>query len=114
MSKKYLLYIHHPNFSSEKKKSDLVNRLLDDYYNSLQGPIQPRESVIKFQEAPSVYTPRTSKDVLRDIEQAKIELVELLEVNQDPSDHTKAQQNIQGLWNEYHILKGEENEKTNA
>lgn len=32
MAKKYLLYIHHPGFEKEKKKSDLVNQLLDSYY----------------------------------------------------------------------------------
>ncbi len=32
MTKKYLLYIHDPRFSQEKKKSDLVNDLLTRYY----------------------------------------------------------------------------------
>jgi hypothetical protein len=33
MGKKYLLYIHAEKFEKEKKKSDLVNKLLDEHYN---------------------------------------------------------------------------------
>ena len=36
MAKKYLLYIHHPNFATEQDKSKLVNQLLADYYD---GPL---------------------------------------------------------------------------
>lgn len=33
MSKKYLLYIHSDRFSTEERKSRLVNELLERYYN---------------------------------------------------------------------------------
>lgn len=49
MSKKYLLYIHHPNFQLEKKKSELVNKLLDAHYDSKLTPAQtpkPAEPVL--------------------------------------------------------------------
>lgn len=32
MPKKYLLYIYNPKFDGEKKKSGLVNKLLDSHY----------------------------------------------------------------------------------
>lgn len=32
MAKKFLLYIHNPIFEAEKRKSALVNRLLNEYY----------------------------------------------------------------------------------
>ncbi len=38
MSKKYLLYIHPPEFKLEKHKSKLVNRLLNEYYKNLSKP----------------------------------------------------------------------------
>lgn len=35
MPKKFLLYIYNPNFEKEKKKSHLVNKLLDSHYEKL-------------------------------------------------------------------------------
>lgn len=32
--KVFLLYIHHPSFKSEEGKSELVNKLLNQYYNT--------------------------------------------------------------------------------
>lgn len=40
MAKKYLLYIHHTKFVDEPKKSELVNNLLNDWYDS--GVKNPR------------------------------------------------------------------------
>jgi hypothetical protein len=34
VSKKFLLYIHHPSFTEEENKSALVNSLLEDYYGA--------------------------------------------------------------------------------
>lgn len=53
---------------------------------------------------------RTPRDILQEIKLKKQELTELLEVNQDPNDHLKLQAEIQDLWNEYHLLKGDSNE----
>jgi hypothetical protein len=112
MSKKHLLYIHHPNFSKEPKKSELVNKLLDNHYNSITGPVQPSMSFDNnvYTTPASIATVRSVKDLLNEIQQAKLELQELLEVSQDPDDHAKLQQHIQYLWNEYHKLKREEDE----
>ena len=33
LNKKFLLYIHHPQFKSEEKKSELVNKLLEAHYS---------------------------------------------------------------------------------
>ena len=46
MPKKYLLYIHDDRFRNEKKKSELVNALLDRHYawSPLQGPIVMHET----------------------------------------------------------------------
>lgn len=111
MSKKYLLYIHHPNFSSEKRKSDLVNRLLDNHYNATTGQTQPTLNVYTTSlSSPVARTEqtRTKQHVLQDIEQEKQILQELLEVNQDPADHARQQSKIQELWDEYHLLVKEE------
>jgi len=117
MSKKYLLYIHHPNFQQEKKKSDLVNRLLDEHYNSGIQQESTQETLNVYTNQPSsprtLSSPkartepvvRTTKDVLKEIEEKKIELNELLEVSQDRQDHIKVQNQIQALWDEYHTLK---------
>ena len=55
MAKKYLLYIHHPKFEKETKKSELVNRLLAKHYEPL----------------PVIKTPEDAKKVLSQVTYSK-------------------------------------------
>lgn len=38
MGKKYLVYIHSPQFDNEEKKSSLINKLLENYYAKKPSP----------------------------------------------------------------------------
>lgn len=50
MAKKYLLYIHDVRFEKEKKKSELVNRLLEGFYGQLDDGFGRLEDVGKPRE----------------------------------------------------------------
>lgn len=58
MTKKYLLYIHNPEFALEKNKSAVVNGLLDDYYG-FPPNVTLEESNIN-ENTPSVGVPAVS------------------------------------------------------
>lgn len=53
----------------------------------------------------------TPQSILAEIEDKKQRLSELIEVNQDPADHAKLQNEIQELWRKYSILKELDNTK---
>ena len=69
MAKKYLLYIHRPEFQDEEKKSELVNQLLEDWYDLEETPstkpgLRP-PPVAKKPKVPTIIkTPEQSKKVV--------------------------------------------------
>ena len=91
---------------------ELLEDMLSKQIPALATPPQPQFTNTNVGSVP-FYT-RTKTDVLLDIEREKQNLQDLLEVNQDPKDHAIKQQFIQELWNEYHALVKEEQEKQNA
>jgi hypothetical protein len=93
----------------------LESLILNQHKQSIEVvPLQQLKEVLRelsHRTINSHPTVRTPADVLRDIEQAKLELHDLLEVNQDPNDHAQQQTKIQNLWEEYNSLK-EQHEET--
>jgi hypothetical protein len=64
-AKKYLLYIHHPQFADEAKKSELVNELLEQHYTRLPATLSGvTENTVDFQTLPPI-PPRAKTVVIR-------------------------------------------------
>lgn len=84
-----------------KRIQTMEQRILDCLSTENKQPVDKKYSL-------SSPTARTKQDVLQDIEQEKQVLQQLLEVNQDPTDHAKQQSILQELWEEYHLLVKEE------
>lgn len=64
MVKKYLLYIHHPKFGEEAKKSELVNTLLNDWYGQTKNPKNPYKAPIIEPKENTLLSDKTVAEVL--------------------------------------------------
>jgi len=66
MGKKYLLYIHQPDFEKEAKKSELVEKLLADYYDEVTDYFGGKELKLK----PPILRPNTKAKVIKATDEA--------------------------------------------
>ena len=86
-----------------KQLVEVINQLKEDLQKNNVSATQ-KTSVPPLPPVSSIPV-RSPSDILADIDNKKLELSQLMEVNQDPEEHRNLQKEIQELWVEYHATK---------
>lgn len=99
-----MLYIHHPNFQTEKKKSDLVNKLLDSHYGDVYT--KPESSPTARLELDIPKSPGDYLDAIKDLEVERDDLLEGAQDIQYIREIEKRHKRLtQEQWDLYHAAK---------